>query len=388
MKSPNEYYAGLGTTIFTVMSALAQKHKAINLAQGFPDGNGPDDVRRVAADALENASNQYPPGRGLPDLCSAVAEHDNRFYGLDLDASNVVVTSGATEGLAASLMAFVNAGDEAVIIEPAYDSYRPILEGMGVTVKAVQLCPPEWRIVEEDLAAAFSERTKLVVINTPMNPIGKVFRREELDLIAGFVLKYDCYAVCDEVYEHIVFDGLPHIPLMTLPGMAERTVRVGSAGKTFSVTGWKIGYVSGAASLIDLVNKVHQFLVFTVPPNLQAAVAYGLRLDDDYFAGLARDMESKRNRLRDHLTALGFSVLTTEGTYFLTADYSALSPDEPSDAFCEKITKEAGVSAIPLSPFYGTPPEQRLVRFCFCKENEVLDAAAARLKHYFKIGND
>lgn len=384
MKSPNEYYAGLGTTIFTVMSALSRKHEAINLAQGFPDGNGPDDVRRVAAEALENLSNQYPPGRGLPDLCAAVAEHDNRFYGLDFDAGNVVVTSGATEGLAASLMAFVNPGDEAVILEPAYDCYRPILEGMGVTVKAVQLCPPDWRLVEEDLAAAFSDRTKLVVINTPMNPIGKVFKQAELELLAKYILKHDCYAVCDEVYEHIVFDGSPHIPLMTLPGMAERSVRVGSAGKTFSVTGWKVGYVSGAAPLIDLVNKVHQFLVFTVPPNLQAAVAYGLRLDDDYFAGLARDMQAKRDRLRAHLLDIGFSILPAEGTYFLTADYSALSPDDTSDAFCERITKEAGVSAIPLLPFYGSPPDLRLVRFCFCKENEVLDAAADRLLKYFK----
>jgi len=384
MKSPNEYYAGLGTTIFTVMSALSRKHEAINLAQGFPDGNGPDDVRRVAAEALENLSNQYPPGRGLPDLCAAVAEHDNRFYGLDFEAGNVVVTSGATEGLAASLMAFVNPGDEAVILEPAYDCYRPILEGMGVSVKAVQLCPPDWRLVEEDLAAAFSDRTKLVVINTPMNPIGKAFKQAELELLARYILKHDCYAVCDEVYEHIVFDGLPHIPLMTLPGMAERSVRVGSAGKTFSVTGWKVGYVSGAAPLIDLVNKVHQFLVFTVPPNLQAAVAYGLRLDDDYFTGLARDMQAKRDRLRARLLDIGFSILPAEGTYFLTADYSALSPDEPSDAFCERITKEAGVSAIPLSPFYGAAPDLRLVRFCFCKENEVLDAAADRLLNYFK----
>ena len=383
MKPTNSYFSGLGTTIFTVMSALAREHEAINLAQGFPDGNGPDDVRNVAIQALRDGPNQYPPGRGLPELCEAVADHDNRFYGLDLGPENVLVTSGATEALAAAMMALVNPGDEAVIFEPAYDCYRPILEGMGVTVKPIQLTPPGWSFSDADLERAFSPRTKLVMINTPMNPIGKVFSRGELERIAAIASRYDCYAICDEVYEHIVFDGLAHIPLMTLPGMAERTVRIGSAGKTFSLTGWKVGYISGPSAMIDIINKVHQFLVFTVAPNLQKAVAYGLGLDDGYFEGLAQGMQAKRDRLRANLERVGFEILPADGTYFLTADYSALAPDEPSDAFCFRITREAGVAAIPLAPFYGEPPADPLVRFCFCKEDAVLDEGAERLARYF-----
>lgn len=387
MKPVNAYFSTLGTTIFTVMSALAKEHEAINLAQGFPDGNGPDNVRAEAVRALEEISNQYPPGQGLPDLCAAVAEHDRRFYGIDCTAANVIVTAGATEGLAASMMALVNPGDEAVIFEPAYDSYRPILEGMGVTVRSVQLAPPDWPIRATDLDAVFSDRTKLVVINTPMNPVGKVLNRAELDLIASYIRKFDCYAVCDEVYEHIVCDGHAHIPLMTLPGMAERTVRIGSAGKTFSVTGWKVGYITGPEDLMGVINKVHQFLVFTVPPNLQAAVAYGLRQDDGYFNGLAAEMQASRDRLRDHLTAVGFDVLPSAGTYFLVADYSALAPDKRSDDFCTYLTAEAGVAAIPLTPFYGDAPDHKLVRFCFCKDNAVLDAAARRLHDHFRANN-
>ncbi|RMF11479.1 MAG: aminotransferase [Alphaproteobacteria bacterium] len=383
MKPTNHYFSGLGTTIFTVMSALARRHGAINLAQGFPDDNGPDEVRAVAARALQEGPNQYPPGRGIPELCEAVAAHDQRFYGFDFSPDNVLVTAGATEALAASMMALVNPGDEAVIFEPAYDSYRPILEGMGVTVRAVQLAPPAWSFTEQDLTKAFSPRTKLVVLNSPMNPIGKVFSRDELELIASFVERHDCFAVCDEVYEHIVFDGRAHIPLMTLPAMAERTVRIGSAGKTFSLTGWKVGYISGPAALVEAINKVHQFLVFTVPPNLQKGVAHGLRFDDSYFHSLAHDMQAKRDRLSANLTKAGFRVLPSEGTYFLTADYSALAPGEPSDAFCMRITRDAGVAAIPLAPFYGTPPEDPLVRFCFCKDNAVLDDGAKRLERYF-----
>lgn len=368
------------------MSALAREHNAVNLAQGFPDGNGPDDVREVAIRALAEGPNQYPPGRGLPELCETVAAHDRRFYGLNLEAENVLVTAGATEALAAAMMALVNPGDEAVIFEPAYDSYRPILEGMGVKVKAVQLRPPAWSFTEQDLAAAFSDRTKLVVLNTPMNPIGKVFCRDELELVASFMRRHDCYAVCDEVYEHIVFNGLEHIPLMTLPGMADRTVRIGSAGKTFSLTGWKVGYISGPVNLIEVINKVHQFLVFTVPPNLQIAVAYGLGLGDAYFAGLAGDMEIKRDRLRDNLERAGFTLLPADGTYFLTADYGALAPGEPSDQFCMRITREAGVAAIPLASFYGSPPDDPLIRFCFCKDDAVLDEGVARLARYFGGG--
>lgn len=383
MKPTNAYYSGLGTTIFTVMSALAREHDAVNLAQGFPDGEGPDDIREVAARALIEGPNQYPPGKGLPELCAAVADHDRRFYGLDVTADNVLVTVGATEGLAASFMGLLNPGDEAVIFEPAYDSYRPILEGMGVKVRAVQLTPPAWNFSAQDLDRVFTDRTRLVVLNSPMNPSGKVFRRDELDLIADYVRRFDCYAVCDEVYEHIIFDDAVHIPLMTLPGMAERTVRIGSAGKTFSLTGWKIGYVTGPQELIEVINKVHQFLVFTVAPNLQKAVAYGLGLPDDYYRSLATDMARQRDRLRTRLEEIGFVIPPVQGTYFLNADYSALAPGEDSDAFCHRITTEAGVAAIPLTPFYGSAPDLPMVRFCFCKADAVIDEGTARLARYF-----
>ncbi|MEX1147248.1 MAG: aminotransferase class I/II-fold pyridoxal phosphate-dependent enzyme, partial [Sphingomonadales bacterium] len=332
-------------------------------------------------------SNQYPPGRGLPALCRSVADHDRRFYGLDVGPANVLVTVGATEALAASMMALANPGDEAVIFEPAYDSYRPIFEGMGVTVRAVQLSPPEWAFTAADLDRVFTDKTRVVVLNTPMNPVGKVFSRAELDLIADYAKKHDCYVICDEVYEHIVFDDAVHLPLMTLPGMMERTVRIGSAGKTFSLTGWKIGYVTGPEVLIDVITKVHQFLVFTVAPNLQKAVAHGLGFGDEYYRSLAADMQVKRDRLRGRLEAIGFTIPPVQGTYFLTADYSALlsgeASGEGSDEFCRRITTEAGVAAIPLSPFYGDAPDIPLVRFCFSKQDAVIDEGADRLARYF-----
>jgi aspartate/methionine/tyrosine aminotransferase len=274
MKTANTLLSATGTTIFTVMSALAVRFGAINLGQGFPDVEGPADIVQVAADALKDGRNQYPPLTGVPELREAVARANQRFWGLDIDpATGVVVTSGATEAIAACLMALLDPGDEVVLIEPLYDTYLPVVRMLGAVPKLVRLEPPGWRAA---LKAAFGPRTKALMLNTPMNPTGKVFSRDELDFLAGLLAEHDAYAICDEVYEHLVFPPARHVPLMSLPGMAGRCLRIGSAGKTFSLTGWKVGYVSGPASLVSVVAKAHQNLTFTTAPNLQRAVAAGL----------------------------------------------------------------------------------------------------------------
>lgn len=379
----NPVFSAQGTTIFTVMSALANAHGAVNLGQGFPDEDGPLAVREEAARVLREGPNQYPPMTGLPALRKAVAAHSRRFYDLAFDAeTEVLVTSGATEALTASLMALAAPGDEAVVIEPAYDSYRPALEAAGARVKAVRLAPPHFRLEEAALAEAFSERTKLIVVNSPLNPVGRVFDRAELALIASFVTRNDAFAVCDEVYEHLVFDGRTHVPLISLPGMRDRTVRIGSAGKIFSLTGWKVGWVQGPAPLMGIISKAHQFLTFTTPPALQLGVAYGLEREMLFTLELARALQAKRDFLAQGLAGIGFDVLPSEGTYFLTAGTAGLS-NEPDRAFCERLAREAGVAAIPLSPFYNEDAPKHLLRFAFCKKREVLEEAARRLETYF-----
>ena len=387
MRAASRVFAGLGTTIFTTMSALAAEHGAINLGQGFPDDEGPDDIRAVAVRAIMDGPNQYPPMMGMPALRQAVAAANRRFYGLDIDwQSEVMVTSGATEALADCLMGLLNPGDEAILIEPAYDSYRPIIEAVGAKVVTVALEPPHWSLPLQALEAAFSDRTKLILLNTPMNPTGKVFARAELEAIAALMIRHDAYAVCDEVYEHLVFSGAAHIPLMTLPGMRERTLRIGSAGKTFSLTGWRIGYVTGPAALLAPVARTHQFVTFTTPPPLQLAIAWGLEQDDAYFASLAASLEAKRDRLAKGLADAGLDVLPTDGTYFISADFRALGFNGSDDDFCREITVKAKVSAIPVSAFYADPAKapQHLARFCFCKQDAVLDEASARLKVWAK----
>jgi len=380
MKSPNTLLANTGTTIFTVMSALATEHGAINLGQGFPDTEGPADVVRAAADALLDNRNQYPPLTGVVELRAAVAAANKRFYGLDLNpTTEVCVTSGATEAITASLMALINPGDEVVLIEPLYDTYLPVVRLLGATPKLVRLQPPHWELPRAELAAAFGPKTKAILLNSPMNPTGKVFTRDELSFIAGLLIQHDAYAVCDEVYEHLVFDGHQHIPLMSLPGMRERCLRIGSAGKTFSLTGWKIGYVSGPASLVPIVAKAHQNLTFTTAPNLQRAVAVGLAKDDAYFAALSSELAARRDRLSQGLAALGFGVLPSHGSYFVTADFSPLGFDVDDTEFCRIITERAKVTAIPVSAFYEGDAPRHYARFAFCKKYEVLDEALDRL---------
>ncbi len=385
MRGANSYLGSIGTTIFTVMSALAVEHRSINLGQGFPDTEGPADVVRAAADALLDGRNQYPPMAGVPELRQAVAAHDRRFYGLDVDwQTGVTVTSGATEAITACLMAVLDPGDEVVLIEPLYDTYVPVVRMLGAIPRIVRLSPPHWDLPREALAAAFGPKTKVILFNTPMNPSGKVFTTEELGFIAELVRRHDTYAICDEVYEHLTFDGQRHVPLMTLPGMFERCMRIGSAGKTFSLTGWKVGYVTAPPTLSPLVAKAHQNLTFTTPPNLQRAVALGLGKDDSYYAGLASSLEARRDRLAAGLAEVGLSVLPTHGTYFITTDFSPLGFNGDDVAFCRYITEHAGVTGIPVSAFYeASDAPRQFARFAFCKRPEVLTEAIGRLKAHF-----
>jgi aspartate/methionine/tyrosine aminotransferase len=384
MQPQNALLSATGTTIFTVMSALAVQHGAINLGQGFPDYDGPSDVIHAAAAALLDGRNQYPPMTGLPELRNAVAHHNRRFYGLELNPdAEVVVTSGATEAITACLMAVLNPGDECVLIEPLYDTYLPVVRLLGAVPKLVRLEPPQWELPRAALAAAFGPRTKAILLNTPMNPTGKVFTAAELAFLAELIQRHDCYAICDEVYEHLTFDGWRHIPLMTLPGMRARSLRIGSAGKTFSLTGWKVGYVTCDRSLAGNVAKAHQNLTFTTPPNLQRGVAVGLMKDDAYFAGIGRQLEARRDRLAAGLARLGFGVLETRGTYFISADFRPLGFDGDDVAFCRTITEQAKVTAIPVTAFYASDePPRHYARFAFCKGEAVLDEALARLERW------
>lgn len=378
----NPLFAGLPTTIFEVMSSLARETGAINLGQGFPDDPGPRDVREKAADAVLNGYNQYPSMMGLPDLRQAIAAHYRHWQGLDLDASTeTLVTSGATEALAAALLATIRPGDEVVLFEPMYDAYLPIVRLAGGVPRFVTLQPPHFRLTEEALAAAFTPRTRVVVLNNPLNPTATVFPEEDLRRLADFCVRHDVIAVCDEVWEHVVFDGRRHVPLMAMPGMRERTVKIGSAGKIFSLTGWKVGLVMAAPDLLRVVAKSHQFLTFTTPPNLQAAVAYGLGKDDAYFEAMRAGFQRSRDRFVNGLRTLGFEVIPAAGTYFVNIDIAPLGETD-DEAFCKRLVRDHGVAAIPVSAFYADGSVRTIVRFCFAKADATLDAGLERLAAY------
>ena len=341
---------------------------------------------QAAADALRDGRNQYPPMPGVPELRQAVAAANRRFYGLEVDwASEVVVTSGATEAITACLIAVLNPGDEVVLIEPLYDTYAPVVRLLGAVPRFVRLEPPDWALPRAALADAFGPATKAILLNSPMNPCGKVFTEEELGFIAELVLRHDAYAICDEVYEHLTFDGARHIPLMTLPGMRERTMRVGSAGKTFSLTGWKVGYVTAPAALATNVAKAHQNLTFTTAPNLQRAVAVGLAKDDAYFASLSRHAcrpSATGWRRAGEPRADGAPQPRAATSSPPTSARSGFNGDDV--AFCRHITEHAKVTAIPVSAFYDAPgAPSHYARFAFCKRDEVLDEAVARLRAHF-----
>jgi aspartate/methionine/tyrosine aminotransferase len=375
----NPIFSALQTSVFEVMSQLARETGAINLGQGFPDDPGPEDVRRKAAEAVLSGWNQYPPMMGLPELRQAVASHYKRWQGLDLDPDReIMVTSGATEAIAGALMALVAPGDEVVLFEPMYDAYVPLVRRAGGIPKFVTLTPPHFGLTEEALARAFSPKTRVVLFNNPLNPTATIFSDADLDLLADFCVRHDAIAVCDEVWEHVVFDGRRHVPVLGRPDMRERTVKISSAGKIFSLTGWKVGFVMASPAIMRVLAKAHQYITFTTPPNLQSAVAYGLGKDDRYFDGMRADFQRSRDRFAAGLQDLGFSVLPSAGTYFLNVDIAELGETDDVD-FCRRLVTGSGVAAIPVSAFYAEGAVRTVVRFCFAKRDETLDGALERL---------
>ena len=370
---------GLGTTVFAEMSALAEATGSINLGQGFPDTDGPAEVAEAAVAAIRAGVNQYPPGPGTADLRRAVSEHQKRFYGLDWDPDGeVLITAGATEAVTAAVLALCETGDEVITFEPFYDSYTAAIALAGAQRRVVPLQSPDWSFDPDQLARTVTPRTRLLLLNSPHNPTGKVFSVEELDAIAAVCVENDLIAVTDEVYEHLVFDG-QHVPLCTRPGMAERTINISSAGKTFSFTGWKIGWVTGPAALVAAVRTVKQFLTYVNGAPFQPAVATGLRLPDEYFASAAWDLREKRDRLCAGLVAAGFAVHVPAATYFVVADTVPLGYFDGAQ-LCREMPARCGVVAVPAAAFYSDPQAPTpLVRFAFCKRPEVLDEAVARL---------
>ncbi len=369
-------------TIFAEMSALAAQTGAINLGQGFPDEDGPAQILEAAREAIARGVNQYPPGRGFPDLRLAIAEHQQRFYNLRPDPErDVLVTAGATEALAATLLALVDGpGDEVVVFEPFYDSYAACVALAGARLVPVPLRWPDFQPDLDELAAAVTDRTRVILVNDPHNPTGSVFSREVLERIVELAERHDAVIVTDEVYEHLVFDGA-HVPIATLPGAWERTVSISSAGKTFSVTGWKIGWVTGPAALVSAVLAVKQFLTYVNGSPFQPAIATGLRLSDDFFRGIAQSLRAKRDLLGDGLRAAGFGVAEPAGSYFTVADAGAVGAADAAE-FCRALPERAGVVAVPLPAFATAPHRDRyrtLVRFAACKRVEVLRDAASRL---------
>lgn len=376
----NSALAGMGTTIFAEMSALAIETGSVNLGQGFPDTDGPIEIAQAAADAiLTGRGNQYPPGPGIPELRAAVAAHQKRFYGLDLDPdTEVLVTAGATEAIAAALLALLEPGDEVIALEPYYDSYAACIAMAGATRVPITLRAPEFRPDLDALRDAITSRTRLILLNSPHNPTGMVATRDELTAIADLAIRHDLLVVTDEVYEHLVFDG-EHIPMATLPGMRERTVTISSAGKTFSFTGWKIGWVTGTRELVTAVRTAKQFLTYVSGGPFQYAIAAGLALPDAFYGDLAANLRTKRDLLAAGLRTAGLEVYVPQGTYFITTDIAPLGESDGL-AFCRELPYRCGVVAVPNVVFYDNQQAGRTqVRFAFCKRDEVLADAADRL---------
>lgn len=371
---------GFGTTIFAEMTALATATGSINLGQGFPDTDGPPEVLEAARQAIAAGRNQYPPGAGVPELLEAIAEHQRRFYGMAVDpGSEVLVTTGATEAIAATMLAFCEPGDEVVTFEPYFDSYAASIALAGAVRRTSVLRFPHFDLDEAGLRAAFSSRTRLVLLNTPHNPTGKVFTREELALICELAQEYDAWVVTDEVYEHLTFDGRQHVPIATMPGMKDRTLTISSGGKTFSTTGWKVGWIVGPSEAVTAVRTVKQFLTYATAGPLQPAIALGLGLGDETFRALTSSMQAQRDVLCDGLAAAGLSVARPAGGYFVVADTAALGARDAL-AFCRELPSRAGVVAVPVSVFHDDPAAgATLVRFAFCKRPEVLHEAVRRL---------
>ena len=377
--------AGFGTTVFSEINSLARAHSAVNLGQGAPDFDGPPEVLAAAVTAVNSQLNQYAPGIGMATARASIARHAERFYGQRLDPeTEVLVTSGATEGVFAAILGLADAGDEVIVFEPVYDSYVPNMVMAGVAPRYVALRGDNWTFDPDELSKVFNSRTRAIIVNTPHNPTGKVYSCAELTVIAELCQKYDVVAITDEVYEHILYDGVPHTRLATLPGMAERTLTISSLGKTFSVTGWKIGWAIGPEPLITAVNGAHQFITFAVAAPLQAAAATALNLPSGFFENLRTMYQSKRDRMLDVLQKAGFKVLKPQGSYFIMADWRGVAPSRVQDdlQFAQWLTTEVGVACIPPSIFYQDSDKhlaKHLARFAVCKKDETLAAATEKL---------
>src|SRR5918994_6799962 len=377
--------AGFGTTVFVEINDLARRCNAVNLGQGAPDFDGPPEVLVAAVEAINSDLNQYAPGIGMQVLREAVAQHADRFYNQKVDwQTEVLITSGATEAVFAAILGLTDPGDEVIVFEPVYDSYVPNMVMAGVMPRYVPLCGDQWNFDADELARAFNSRTRAIITNTPHNPTGKVYSREELNLIAYLCRKHQVVAITDEVYEHILYEGMAHIRLATLPGMAERTLTISSVGKSFSVTGWKIGWAIGPADLVNAVNRAHQFITFAVASPLQAAAATALSLPIDFFENLQLSYQSKRDRMLGVLQQSGFKVFKPQGSYFIMADWRGVAPGRVKDdlQFARWLTTEVGVACIPPSAFYQESDKylgRYLTRFAICKKDQTLAAAADRL---------
>ncbi len=385
--SMNPIYEAMPVSVFARMSELAARHGAVNLGQGFPDFGWPPQVIEAAAEALINGSNQYAPSRGLPELREAVAAHYNRHYGESHTAEHVCVTSGATEAIGAAILASVSPGDEVIIFTPAYDSYAPMVRRGGAVPVEIALQPPEWRIDKAAIEAAVTARTRAIIFNNPHNPAGRVFDRDELEAVAEVARAHDLLVISDEVWEHVILGGTRFTPLATLPGMAERTIKIGSAGKIFSLTGWKVGWLVADPALADVAAKAHQFLTFATAPNLQSAVAFGLSQGDEWIAPMQQRFGRARDRMSEGLRASGYAVLPAASTYFLCVDLAASGLDCDDEAFAAAAVERAGVAVVPLSPFAERDPPRTLVRLCFGKKDETIDAgveAMARARELFR----
>ena len=371
---------GVEKTVFAEMSALAVRTGSVNFGQGSPDTSGPDSVVEKAYEAMLAGRNQYPPGRGTPELVGAVISHQQHNYGLDLAPENVVATTGATEAIAAAILGLVDPGDEVIVLEPWYDSYRAMIQFAGGVRRGLVLPAPDYRLDVAGLEAAVTERTKMILLNTPHNPTGHVFDRAELEAIAAVAQRHDLVVVTDEVYEHLTFDDHEHVPIATLPGMRSRTVQISSAGKTYSCTGWKVGWACGPAPLVSAVLRVKQFLTFVNAGPLQPAVAVALALGSSYVDAVRAALEAKRNRLCAGLVDAGFTVFRPAGTYFVTVDITPFGAVDGVE-FCRSLPERCGVVAVPTQVFYDHVAQgQRLIRFAFCKRDEVLDEAIGRLR--------
>ena len=375
----NPLYEQMKASVFERMSGLAAQHNAVNLGQGFPDFGWPAEILDAAAKAVVEGSNQYAPSRGTMALREAVAAHYNRHFGQQLEAEQVCVTSGATEALGSAILATVQPGDEVIILTPAYDSYAPTIRRAGATPVEVALRPPEWRIDAEALERAVTPKTRAILFNNPHNPAGRLFGADELEIVAGLARQHDLIVISDEVWEHIVLDGRRFRPLATLPGMAERTIKVGSAGKIFSLTGWKVGWMVAAPALAPLVARAHQFLTFSTAPNLQAAVAFGLDQGDAWLQPMRDRFQRSRDLMAQGLRAAGFATLDVAATYFMCVDLAASGIALDDESFAAAAVEKAGVAVIPLSAFAESDPPRHLVRVCFSKKDETIDAGVAAM---------